>query len=218
MPLSTPCSKINQALPPINAINDLAEGLWVHGSIALTDYIVMGLPSMHLVGVGNGRGKKINWKAPQLSAYQRVDCPFVLSFAGYQIKYTCIWTVLGGASSWTTIFSKCTLMPGGAKRQKAGEIIVWIRQTSMEMEDSELYQGLMAPFWTWVHLVISPNYYLAIIIPIDKESKRRVTAQVTSQGRATAKGQNSASRSKLGSTLYSHGNTSSKLLKIYRKW
>lgn len=58
MPLTAPCSKISQSLPPIDAISNLAEGLWVDRRIALTNYTVMGVLSMHLMWVGDGKGKK----------------------------------------------------------------------------------------------------------------------------------------------------------------
>lgn len=105
-PLSAPYFKVTQALLPTNAVNDLAEGLWVDGSSSCADYIVVGVPSMHLVWTGNGkRRNQAEVRVLQLSAYQRADCPFVvLSFAGYLYqRETYPDTVLGGANSWTVI-------------------------------------------------------------------------------------------------------------------
>lgn len=116
-PLSAPDFKVTQALLPTNAVNHLAEGLWVGGSSSCTDYIVMGVPSMHLVETGNGKGRnQAEVRVLQLSAYQRADCPFVLSFAGYLYQREMyLDTVLGGANSWTVIFPKHTFREGGAK-------------------------------------------------------------------------------------------------------
>lgn len=113
-PLSAPDFKVTQALLPTNAVNDLAKELWVNGSSSSTDYIVMGVPSMHWEWA---RKKETKMKAGFFS-YRHIKeqtaplcCPLLVTY----IREIDPDTVLGRANSWTPIFPKHILRAGGAK-------------------------------------------------------------------------------------------------------
>lgn len=95
LPLSAPYFKVTQALLPTNGVDDLAKGLWVDGSSSCTDCIVMGVPSMHLVGLGMGK-EETKLKSGFFS-YQHIKeqtapllcCPWLVTY----IRERCIPTL-----------------------------------------------------------------------------------------------------------------------------